>query len=63
MPTIYVYYNSQSIIEMVQSSMYNNKSRNICYRHNIIKYLLSNEIIFIDYVKSKENIMDMLKVC
>jgi len=30
------------------------------HTHNTIKYLLSNEIILIDFVKSKENIMDPL---
>jgi len=40
--------------------MYNNKSRHIRHRHNIIKQLISNDIISIDYVKSKENIADPL---
>jgi hypothetical protein len=40
--------------------MYNVKSRYICHRHNIIKHLLSNEIISIDFIKSKENIMGPL---
>jgi len=37
--------------------IYNEKSG---HRHNIVKHLLSNEIISIDYVKSKEDIVDML---
>jgi hypothetical protein len=40
--------------------MYNVKSRYIRHRHNIIKYLLSNEIISINLVKSKENIVGPL---
>ena len=32
----------------------------ICHRHNIIKQLLSNGVIAIDYVKSKDNIADPL---
>jgi hypothetical protein len=40
--------------------MYYGKFRHICYRHNTIKHFLSNEIIFIDYIKSKKNIMDSL---
>jgi len=43
--------------------MYNGKFRHIHRRHNIFKHLLSNEIIFIDYVKSKENIADSLTRC
>jgi len=34
--------------------------RHICRRHNTIKYLLLNEVVFIDYVKSKNNIVDPL---
>jgi hypothetical protein len=31
--------------------MYNGKSRHIIHTHNIVKHLLLNEIISIDYVK------------
>ena len=40
--------------------MYNRNFRHIHRRHNTIKHLLSNEVIFIDYVKSKDNIVDPL---
>ena len=40
--------------------MYNDKSRQIHHRYNVLKHLLSNGIIFIDYVKSNENITDPL---
>jgi len=40
--------------------MYNRKSRHIHRRHNFIKHLLSNVIIFISYIKSKENISNLL---
>jgi hypothetical protein len=40
--------------------MYNGKYNHIHLRHNIIKYLLSNEIISINYIKLKENIMNLL---
>jgi hypothetical protein len=40
--------------------MYNRKSRHIDRRHNFIKHLLSNVIIFISYIKSKENISNLL---
>jgi hypothetical protein len=44
--------------------MYNRNFRHIHRRHNTIKHLLSNEVIFIDYVKSKDNIVDPLtKIC
>jgi hypothetical protein len=34
--------------------------RYIRYKHNNIKHLFLNEVIFIDYVKSKKNIVDLL---
>jgi asparagine synthetase A len=40
--------------------MYNDKSRHICHKYNIVKHLLSNKITFINYVKLKENIADLL---
>ena len=40
--------------------MYNGKSRHKCCRHNTIRQLLSIEIILIDYVKLKDNIVDSL---
>ena len=40
--------------------MYNGKSRHICRRHNTIRQLLSIGVISLDYVKSKENIVDPL---
>ena len=36
------------------------KSRHFYLRHNIVKHLLSNDIISIDYIKSKDNIADPL---
>ena len=40
--------------------MYNGKSRHICHKHNTVRQLLSNEIISIDYIKSKNNLADLL---
>ena len=40
--------------------MYNGKSRHICFRHNTIRQLLYTRVISIDYVKSKDNIVDPL---
>jgi hypothetical protein len=34
--------------------------RYIRHKHNNIKHLFLNEVIFIDYVKSKKNIVDLL---
>jgi hypothetical protein len=50
----------QSTITMTQNNMYNCKSRLICCRNTIVKHLLLNIIISIDYIKSKKNIVDLL---
>ncbi|PHU14642.1 hypothetical protein BC332_15847 [Capsicum chinense] len=40
--------------------MYNGKSHHIRRRHNIVRELLSSEIITVDYVKSNNNVSDPL---
>lgn len=60
MSAIYVYYDNQSTIGRAQSSIYNGKLKHIHHRYNIVKHLLFNGIISIDYIKLKENIMDLL---
>jgi hypothetical protein len=59
-PPICIHYDSQSTIGRAQSYMYNGKSRHIRRRHNTVRQLLSNGIISIDYIKSKDNIADPL---
>jgi hypothetical protein len=59
-PPICIHYDSQSAIGRAQSYMYNGKSRHIRRRHNSVKQLLSNGIISIDYIKSKDNITNPL---
>ena len=59
-PPICIHCDSQSAIGRAQSSMYNGKSKHIRRRHNIIRQLLSIGVISVDYVKSKDNIADLL---
>ena len=40
--------------------MYNGKSRHIHWRHNSLGQLISIEVISVDYVKSKDNVADLL---
>lgn len=47
-------------IGRIQNKIYNDKLRHIHQRNNTIRELLLNEIIFIDYIKSKDNITDPL---
>lgn len=41
--------------------MYNGKSRHIYRRHNTIGQFLSIGVVTIDYVKSNDNIADLLR--
>ena len=59
-PQICIHYDSQSTIGRTQSNMYNGKSRHIRCRHNTIRKLLLIGVISLDYVKSKDNIVNPL---
>ena len=59
-PLICLHCDRQSAIGRTQNSMYNGKSRHIRRRHNTIRQLLSTEVIYVDYVKSKDNTTDLL---
>ena len=60
MPLICIHCDSQSAIGRAQSSMYNAMSRHIRRRHNTIRQQLSIGVIFVDFVKYKDNIVDPL---
>ncbi|PHU17346.1 hypothetical protein BC332_13041 [Capsicum chinense] len=51
---------SQATIGRAGSMMYNGKSRHLRRRYNTVRKLLSSGIITIDYVKSKDNVLDPL---
>ena len=61
-PAIRIHCDSQSAIGRAHNDMYNGKSRHIHIRrrHNTIRKLLSNGIISIDYIKSNDNLADLL---
>ena len=60
MPAICIHCDSQSAIGRAQSNLYNGKSRHIRRRHNTVRQLLSNGIMTIEYIRSKENIANLL---
>ena len=60
MPPICIHCDSQSAIGRANSTLYNGKSRHIRRRHKTIRQLLSNGVITIDYVRSKDNLADPL---
>ena len=59
-PPICIHCDSQSAIGRANSTLYNGKSRHIRRRHKTIRQLVSNGVITIDYVRSKDNIADPL---
>ncbi|GJX21492.1 retrovirus-related pol polyprotein from transposon TNT 1-94 [Tanacetum coccineum] len=58
--TVCIHCDSMVALCRAKNHIYNGKSRHIRRRHNTIKNLLRNGIISIDYIKSKENIVDPL---
>ena len=59
-PAICIHYDDQTSISRAQNFIYNNKFKHIRRRHNTVKQLLSNGIISIDFVSSKDNLADPL---
>ena len=59
-PAISMHCDSQSAIARAQDHMYNGKSRHIRRRHKSVRELLSNGVVSLDFVRSKENIADPL---
>ena len=50
----------QAAISITKNKAFNRKNRHIHLRHEIMKQLLNDGIISIDYVKSKVNLADPL---
>ena len=42
----------QAAISIAKNKAFNGQNRHICLRHEVVKQLLKDEVIFIDYVKS-----------
>ena len=60
MPPVYTHCDCQAAIAIAKNKSYSCKSRHMELRHNVVKQLLRDEIIFIDYVKSELNLTDSL---
>jgi len=58
-PAICIHCDNQATISRAQNFIYNGKSRHIHRRHNTIRQLLSNGVISIDFVSSKDNLADL----
>jgi hypothetical protein len=59
-PAITIHCDSQSAIGRAENVLYNGKSKHIRRRHNTVRQYLSQGVIAIDYVKSKDNLADPL---
>ena len=55
-PTISIHCDSQSTIVVAKNKTFNQKTKHIQLRHNVVKQLLKDGTISIDYVKSEGNI-------
>ena len=55
---IYIRCDNQTAICRAQNFVYNSKSRHIHHGHNTIRQLLLNEVISIDCISSKDNLVD-----
>ncbi|GKA62780.1 retrovirus-related pol polyprotein from transposon TNT 1-94 [Tanacetum coccineum] len=53
-----IHCDSQAAIGIAKNSVYNGKKRHIRIRHGIVKQLLKNGVICLDYVRSENNLAD-----
>ena len=51
---------SQTAISIAKNSVYNGKSRHICLRHAVVKQLLKEGTISLEFVRSEKNLADPL---
>ena len=59
-PSVSMHCDCKSAIDVAKNKTFNGKNRHIRVRHNVVKQLLKDGIISIDYVKSEVNLADPL---
>ena len=57
---ICIHCDCQAAIARVKSKIYNGKSRHICLRHNIVRQLIDNGVMSMDFVRLERNLADPL---
>ncbi|GJV12879.1 hypothetical protein Tco_1354420 [Tanacetum coccineum] len=57
---ISIRYDNAATLAKAYSQMYNGKSRHLGVRHSMIRKLITNEMIFIEFVRSQQNLVDHL---
>ncbi|GJV70010.1 zinc finger, CCHC-type containing protein [Tanacetum coccineum] len=57
---ISIHYDSAATLAKSYSQMYNRKSRHLCVRHSMIRKLITNGVVSIDFVRSQQNLANHL---
>ncbi|GJW67377.1 hypothetical protein Tco_0121801 [Tanacetum coccineum] len=57
---IFIPYDSAATLAKAYSQMYNRKSRHLGVRHSMIRELITNGVISIEFVRSQQNLADHL---
>lgn len=60
MTPVSIHYDSIATLDKTYSQVYNGKSRHVGLRHSLVGDIITSGIINIDYVKSKENLVNPL---
>ena len=58
--SISLHCDSQVAIGRAKNKLYNGKQRHMRLRHNIVKQLINNSVIALEFVRSKKNLADLL---
>ncbi|GJU54671.1 zinc finger, CCHC-type containing protein [Tanacetum coccineum] len=57
---ISIHFDSVATLTKAYSQMYNGKSRHLGVRHSMIRKLITNGVVFIEFVRSQQNLADHL---
>ena len=60
LPSISLHCDSQAAITCARNKIYNGKKRHVRLRHNIVRQLISNGVIAMEFVWSEKNLVDPL---
>uniref|UniRef100_A0A2N9HZD6 Integrase catalytic domain-containing protein n=1 Tax=Fagus sylvatica TaxID=28930 RepID=A0A2N9HZD6_FAGSY len=60
LPSIAMHCDSQAAIACAKNKIYNGKKRHIRLRHNIVRQLIGNGVIAMEFVRSEKNLADPL---
>ena len=58
--SVCIHCDCQAGIAHAKNKIYNEKSRHIRLRHNIVRQLIGNDVMSLDFVRSKRNLADPL---